>query len=282
MLAIGPQRMAENQNDTESVKQDMTRSVDTSTQKRRGSWPGAERGDPNHSFADAPKKSGREDETGSGWKGQSYAEFNKHWSEHVSHKRLSNLLQDLHVSFIANGLNVSSAFTSIAGREEALVVIEEESEEQEFERIDFSTFDRGLRSFEVEGIGVEEIQLMFEAMDRDGDGILSSRDWQSCFEEADDVVRLEYLSWIKDIFLEHFPSVADGFRAFDTDGDGLITPHEFAMALDSLEPSISMDEMGKILWSLDVSLDHDGMQGAECIYFQEFMHRFHFHGLLDH
>ena len=169
----------------------------------------------------------------------SFAEFNIEWSKYTEDKRVNSMLQDAHVAFLSHtGLDLQGVMESFGSHSlEAGIAVKD--------------VELGILGLEIPGIDAKTARTIAESVDCDHTGIVTMQNWLARFEEADRVLRLEYLSWVRDILQQSFPSVASAFQAFDSDGDEMLSALDFAAALDSMA-EITEDDMGKILWSLGV------------------------------
>lgn len=172
--------------------------------------------------------------------------------------------QDAHIAFISHGLEPASIFSSF----------HKGSHSREASGVTVIEVERGIVALQIPGFDAEAAKSIAESIDRGQSGIITLEDWKARFDEADRALRREYITWVQDILLQHFPSVASAFQALDTDGDQILTAFEFAAALDSLA-EISEDDMGKVLWSLGV---HGGIDGG-VLYYRDFVEIFNAHGL---
>jgi len=213
----------------------------------------------------------------------SFAEFNVGWSRHTREKRVNKMLQEAHVVFISRGLEeLRSIFEAFSPDPGSAVVAEAAGAftgplplpSSNASGVPVALVARGLVALDIPQLDAGDARAIAESMDRDRDGLIRLSDWVSRFGEADRALRLEYLTWVRDILLQSFPSVAGAFQAFDNDGDKVVSALDFAVGLDSLV-EISEDDTGKVLWSLGVK---GGMEGG-FLYYGDFLETFRSHGL---
>jgi len=173
----------------------------------------------------------------------SFAEFYVQWRRTAARHpaRQNQLLQEVHLSLLLQGFTLQTAFEAFDQSGEG--------------QLDLAALQEGISSLAIEGLQQDGLTCAFELMDSDGDGYINVNDWHARFAQADDALQEEHIAWLQEILLLHFPSAGDAFHALDTDGDGLITANELTTALQALDPSVTPEDMARIMWSMEMDIN---------------------------